>query len=250
MKSIAAVALVTAVTTLASPADASFIVTYEAPGVTNSTANFAYSGVETFGNYVRDNVAGSTNFGTAGRITGTYTGVNLRAADQFGGAGGTGSYAHIGDGSSYALALSSTDVRGINYFGLWLSALDAGNSLSFFRGQQQLFTFSAADVTRLLAGKPAYNGNPGGTYRGQNTGESYAFLNFYSSDAFDKIVFSENRAYSGFESDNHTVGYATSQSGTPLGPVPEPATWAMLIAGFGIIGAGLRRRSRDAVLTA
>jgi hypothetical protein len=25
-------------------------------------------------------------------------------------------------------------------------------------------------------------------------------------------------------------------------PVPEPATWAMLIAGFGLVGAGLRRR--------
>lgn len=28
-------------------------------------------------------------------------------------------------------------------------------------------------------------------------------------------------------------------------PVPEPATWAMMIAGFGIIGAGLRRRRQQ-----
>ena len=28
------------------------------------------------------------------------------------------------------------------------------------------------------------------------------------------------------------------------GPVPEPATWAMMIAGFGLVGAGLRRRRR------
>ena len=26
--------------------------------------------------------------------------------------------------------------------------------------------------------------------------------------------------------------------------VPEPASWAMLIAGFGVIGAALRRKSR------
>lgn len=28
----------------------------------------------------------------------------------------------------------------------------------------------------------------------------------------------------------------------PLGVVPEPATWAMLIAGFGLVGAAMRRR--------
>lgn len=32
-----------------------------------------------------------------------------------------------------------------------------------------------------------------------------------------------------------------------LAPVPEPATWAMMIAGFGIAGAALRRRARASV---
>jgi hypothetical protein len=31
-----------------------------------------------------------------------------------------------------------------------------------------------------------------------------------------------------------------------VGAVPEPATWAMLIMGFGAIGATIRRRSRQA----
>jgi hypothetical protein len=36
--------------------------------------------------------------------------------------------------------------------------------------------------------------------------------------------------------------------GVIVGPaVPEPATWAMLIAGFGLVGATLRRRSRSAL---
>jgi PEP-CTERM motif len=26
--------------------------------------------------------------------------------------------------------------------------------------------------------------------------------------------------------------------------VPEPTTWAMLVMGFGLVGAGMRRRSR------
>lgn len=30
---------------------------------------------------------------------------------------------------------------------------------------------------------------------------------------------------------------------TPVTPVPEPATWAMMISGFGLIGVALRRRA-------
>jgi hypothetical protein len=31
------------------------------------------------------------------------------------------------------------------------------------------------------------------------------------------------------------------------GPVPEPATWAMMLVGFGMIGAAVRRRQRTAI---
>ena len=31
--------------------------------------------------------------------------------------------------------------------------------------------------------------------------------------------------------------------GTTVSPVPEPATWALMLAGFGLVGAGLRRRT-------
>jgi hypothetical protein len=35
---------------------------------------------------------------------------------------------------------------------------------------------------------------------------------------------------------------------TPVGPppIPEPATWGLLIAGFGLVGAASRRRHRIA----
>lgn len=40
-----------------------------------------------------------------------------------------------------------------------------------------------------------------------------------------------------------TSGLIIYQSGT-VGDIPEPATWMTLIAGFGLVGAGLRHRRR------
>ena len=34
---------------------------------------------------------------------------------------------------------------------------------------------------------------------------------------------------------------------TPTAPVPEPATWALMLLGFGAIGFAMRRRRKDAV---
>lgn len=35
----------------------------------------------------------------------------------------------------------------------------------------------------------------------------------------------------------------------PLQGVPEPAAWAMMLAGFGLAGTALRRRKRDSSIT-
>jgi hypothetical protein len=43
-------------------------------------------------------------------------------------------------------------------------------------------------------------------------------------------------------------GFVMYKTSTPLSPpppqiaVPEPASWAMMIAGFGLVGASMRRR--------
>ncbi len=83
--------------------------------------------------------------------------------------------------------------------------------------------------------------------RGANGGQPYVFLNFFDTDgAFDTVSFSESLAHAGYESDNHTVGFYTAESGAPVGSVPEPAAWATMILGFGAVGAMGRRRSRRA----
>ncbi|WP_374649678.1 PEPxxWA-CTERM sorting domain-containing protein [Rhizorhabdus sp.] len=90
------------------------------------------------------------------------------------------------------------------------------------------------------AGHPGFNsgyyGNPSG---GGNAGELYAFFNFASDSAFNRVQLIQNGG-GGFEFDDLTVGTSV------VSTAPEPATWAMFLMGFGLVGGFLRQR-RDRV---
>lgn len=59
-------------------------------------------------------------------------------------------------------------------------------------------------------------------------------VTFGANDVFTAIAFSEGQI----------IGNGTTTSfAIPGGAVPEPASWALLIAGFGLVGAMQRRRS-------
>jgi hypothetical protein len=45
--------------------------------------------------------------------------------------------------------------------------------------------------------------------------------------------------------DDIAVSSGVSDGFVPFEPAPEPATWAMMIAGFGLVGAALRRRPTE-----
>lgn len=223
-----------------------FHVTFEAPGVEQSTAAFSSRGVETFDGIGQGfNRSFATDFGSGGVTTGSYAGVDVVGADQYGGAGGSGNFASTF--GAYSLNLSTSDPVGINYFGFWLSALDSGNTVTFSRAGTTVFSFSPVDVLALVGGNSAYYGNPDAPYAGANGGQPYVFLNFFDTDgAFDRVTFSEGLANAGYESDNHTVGFYIAESGTPVGSVPEPAAWVTMILGFGAVGAVARRRTTRA----
>jgi hypothetical protein len=243
-----------------SAAHAAYTITIEAPGVQNSTSAFRSVGIETFdGIGVGVNQTFSTNFGGSG-FTGTYRGVRVINADQFGGAGGGGRYAVQFGSPGFTLDLSSARPGGVTYFGFWLSALDNGNTVRFFRNGGQLFSLDATVLRTFVNSRPnasAYRCNPNRPAN-RNCGEPYAFLNVYAhgGSSFDRIVFDQVTG-GGYESDNHTVGRWTDVRGTwvPAGAsvspvnvvpnptsVPEPAAWALLLAGFGLTGSALRRR--------
>jgi hypothetical protein len=251
-----------------------FIVSYEgeAAGVENTTASFSVVGAEGFDGQTAGTFPQSftTNFGTSGAgstITGAYNalsskGIQITAADQYGGADGNSNYIVAFRNTPYSLTLSSNIAGGITYFGYWLSALDAGNYVTFYDGDDDAFTFNPQDVLNAVNASPnpsLYYGNPNPLFKGQDSSEPFIFLNFFdTSGSFDKVVFNEVGG-GGYESDNHTVGhYTTMGDGTvvPLDDsssirlppgVPEPSTYIMMLAGFAALGfAGYRRTKASA----
>jgi hypothetical protein len=238
---VASLATGLAVTTAAN-AD-SFLLNYEAPGVQSTTATFSVMGVENFDEQPTGVGPGfSTDYGTSGAITGTYTGqtgVEILPADLFGSAGGVGNYIVAFPGTPYKLTLVNDPVKnpdGINFFGYWLSALDDGNTVTFFKNGVQVGSLTPKEVLAQVSGQTAYFGNPNPAFLGQNSGQPYAFINFYdTTGTFDEVDFTQTLP-GGYESDNHTVGFFTKIGGVPTA-VPEPSTWAMMLLGF----AGYRR---------
>ena len=201
-------------------------------------------------------VGGSTTFSTTlfnkgsmtGGIQGTYTTFTRSLANQYGGADGTTDHFATVSNGSYTLTLTTSgDVPGVNYFGLWFSALDSGNQLQFYQDNTLLYTFTPALFRSLVGACPggAFCGNPTAAFLGDDSGEQFAFLNFFyeGGDYFNKIVFTETTK-SGFESDNHTVAYLNPPvpSGTVIEDAPEPGSIVLVSLGAALV-IGLKRRS-------
>ncbi|WBX83184.1 PEP-CTERM sorting domain-containing protein [Sphingosinicella microcystinivorans] len=229
-----------------------------------SNADFDYFHVETFDNKapVTNSIyvsSGTYDNGTSGDTSDdvsfslTYTGVNIIPTDVYGGADLTDyAVAGINLGDSYEVKISTSAGAGVNYFGYWLSALDAGNTVTFYLDDDFLQSFSAGDVASIIGSNPAYAGHPDYPAGANNSREPYAFLNFYAKDGqtFNRIVFSQAPAtgggQAGYESDNHTIGFYTRKGDdeTPVTTVPEPA--ALALFGLGLVGLGLSRRRKRA----
>ncbi len=236
-----AAALLCAATCVATPASSAILIGYEASGAINTTVSgtFAVEDFEhdalgfhqTFADTITDGAGHDVTFG--------YSNVAVRAHDQYTG-DGTGNYgatyngigfdAH--EGPTFSLDVVSTGGP-INFFGAYFSATDATNTISFYKngvdGETLVQSFQLGD---LWSG--AHIGDQGSTY---------IDFKFTDGQTYDKIVFDQPNSPFGFESDNHTVGTwrPSGDDHDTLG-VPEPASWAMMLGGFGLIGATMRRR--------
>jgi hypothetical protein len=97
------------------------------------------------------------------------------------------------------------------------------------------------------------------TYTGpdlRNTGGPFASLDFNGLSARSTFGSTRFDAFFTRTTKNNPAGEANTaayQVGTvrvPTAGVPEPATWAMMLGGFGLLGAASRRRSRAVRVTA
>jgi len=208
----------------ATAANAVTIVTVEAAGQQTTTADLTSSGIQTFDGIAIGTKTSLTAAFKGGIYSGTYTATSVRAASQYGGATGVGHYNAVATKSTLTISGGATD-----YFGLFVSAIDGGNTVAFYKAG--VLVDSVNLTTYALSS--AYYGNPTTTYLGKDAGEKFAFFNFDVVGGYDKVVLLENGG-GGFETDNYTVGVLA---------VPEPALWAMMITGFGLVGLSMRRRA-------
>jgi hypothetical protein len=167
-------------------------------------------------------------------ITGLFQGFELGTpaayngdGANFGGAQGSTQYGVVHGQASIKLS------QKVRYLGLWAAALDGDNTVELLSDGVSLGSFQLVSSIGTLGS--AYFGNPN---NGADQNEAFAFVNFLSDDAFDEVRFIQSGG--GFEFDDVTVG----------GAVPEPATWGMMVLGFGLAGGALRSRRRTITVAA
>lgn len=101
----------------------------------------------------------------------------------------------------------------------------------------------------LTANNNCQGGSGGGVVNGTTATQEFAlsFANNTTSVIFNNFIL-RYQSISGSRLGDSGIGLGTNDGGFDPGgnPVPEPASWAMLIAGFGLIGA-MARRQRAAV---
>ena len=146
-------------------------------------------------------------------FTGATVGVNEGGSGYSGTLPNNGNspYLTIPGGASATLF----SVKGIKAFSLYMGSPDTYNSIQFI-------------------GKNGFNETlTGGQLSGGYTGQEWSWgarVNFdFGKDEVTQVILRSSQ--NSFESDNFAVA-----------GVPEPATWAMMIMGFGAAGALLRRR--------
>ena len=94
----------------------------------------------------------------------------------------------------------------------------------------------------LTANNNCQGGGGGGVVNNTMATQQFAlnFANNITSVVFNNFIL-RYQSITGVRAGNSGVGMGTNDGGN-FDPVPEPASWAMLIAGFGLIGAAARRQ--------
>jgi hypothetical protein len=218
----------------ASPASASVVISKSVVGSTTSYA--APAGSTTVIDFNKGDVAAeaaskglkATTTGLARTFGGTVFNVDDSGNDFFRPEPSDNS-AYFGVGRNSSLTLTSAVA--LSDVSVFLGSLDNYNLVTFLgRTGNVLQTFTGEQIF----GAPL--AFPGGT--GSETNRRVTFSATGNTEIFG-IGFSNTADLGSFEFDNVALTAA----------VPEPATWAMMLVGFGMIGAASRYRRRSTKVT-
>ena len=160
--------------------------------------------------------------GAPSNLTGTFMIVQGSSVNQYAAPlGDTTKYLAVLGGNSATLTLTQSYSNLSFYWG----SIDAFNTVTFTNAAgQNVRTFTGAQIP----------GAPDNGAQGDALNNRRVNFNF-GTDSVNKITFSSQQ--NAFELDTVAAG----------GAVPEPATWAMLLAGMGTVGVSMRRRRTTSV---
>jgi hypothetical protein len=188
------------------------------------TVDFGISAINDLGP-----VSGSLPSGTLGGVTYSYSGGALFNFDTHSSlpngisarpVGSTGNFWSIGTSpaAQQGPGIVSLGTGGVSYYGfLWGSPDKLGwNTVSFYDGSALLGSYGGASVLNPPDGNQNF--------------ASYFNVFAGAGEVITKVTFSANT--NAFETDNHAF----------ISAIPEPETYAMLLAGLGLLGFMARRR--------
>jgi hypothetical protein len=130
-------------------------------------------------------------------------------------AGDATKYMALTNGKSATLTMP----YGVGSMSVYIGSIDTYNHIEFFGSDGYYKKISGIDMTTA----------PNGSWTGPLANRRFYFD--FGTTPISKIVFSSTG--NSFEFDSIATG-----------TVPEPGTWAMLIAGFGLTGLAMRRRRK------
>ena len=143
--------------------------------------------------------------------------------------------------------LTSTSPQGLGATNVGFFLTTDSLTLTF----DSAITAFAIDINTFATADGSYSGllNTGDTvdsifetFPGFGTGQ---FIGFISDTAFTSLTISSP---GGFAYTVDTLIYGEARDVIEPGAIPEPGTWALMIGGFGLAGASLRRRRESAAL--
>jgi len=146
------------------------------------------------------------------------------------------------EGTNGSAFLGNNGINNSNSFMTSIHFADALSSLSL-------------DVARANGSGPA-QAMTASVYQGANLLSSQAIVfggvNSWTSVAFaidgisSVVIASTNGGFAPFGIDNLQFATSTNLSSTQVSPIPEPETYALMIAGLGLLGFVARRRTKNA----